>query len=148
KRTGKTMRAVNTPEPNAPPIRDEQDTLLERLKESLREAQDTPDGEITLRSALEDARPADIALAMEQLSQPEALAVFNALDTERAAEVLDELYPDLSRYLTDHSVPTRIAELLDELPMDDAAEVVSEASPAQQGKLLDALTVRAPQDAA
>ena len=75
------------------------------------------------------ASPADIVEAMDDLTPPEALAVFNWLDNERAAEVLDELDSETVSFLTSNAPSGRIAELLDHLPMDDAAEVVSEAEP-------------------
>lgn len=104
-----------------------------------------------LRAALEDAHPADVALVMEQLLPPEAalvLAQTQQIDPVHAAEVLDELSPALSRYLTDRAQPDRIAQLLEALPMDDAAEVVSEASPERQSAILQALDARAPEEAA
>ena len=101
-----------------------------------------------MRSALEGRHPADIAEVMEQMTRAEALAVFNWLDNARAAEALDEVDPDLVRYLLEHAPPGRIADLLDRLPMDDAAEVVSEAAPAQGEALLADLTARSPEDAA
>ena len=104
-----------------------------------------------LRSALDGAHAADVALVMEHLLPQEAslvLAQLQQSDLAEAAEVLDELSPSLSRYLTDRSQPDRLAQLLEELPMDDAAEIVSEASPERQEAILDALTARAPEEAA
>jgi magnesium transporter len=120
---------------------------METLTERLQEALDQDDSRV-LAAALMGQHPADIAVALEMLPETDAQRVFLALDNARAAEVLDELRPDLSRYLTDRALPGRIAELLDTLPMDDAAEVVSEASPERQGVLLDALAARSPEDAA
>ncbi len=107
-----------------------------------------PNWEEALNTILQGKHPADIALSLDQMLPKEAQLVFSALDTERAAEVLDELPPILSRFLTDNSLPSRVAEMLDLLPMDDAAEIISEASPAQQGKLLAELDSRSPEDAA
>jgi len=105
-------------------------------------------GDLRLTAALTGKHPAQIVHAMDDLTKPEALAVFNWLDNERAAEVLDELDPETVRFLTDNAPPGRIAILLNHLPMDDAAEVVSEADPRQAKTLLDALNTRAPDDAA
>jgi magnesium transporter len=123
------------------------ETLLEQVREALHEASGNK-ANTTLNAALEGEHPADIAQVMEQLTPQEALAVFGALDNARAAEVLDELYPSLSRYLTENTPPGRISELLDRLPMDDAAEVVAEATPERAETLLADLTARAPEDAA
>ena len=105
-------------------------------------------GNVGLTAALAGRHPAEIVAAMEELTPPEALAVFNWLDNERAAEVLDELDPETVRYLTLNAPPGRVAEMLDRLPMDDAAEVVSEADPHVARTLLRELTVLAPEDAA
>ena len=105
-------------------------------------------GDLRLTAALTGKHPAQIVQAMDELTKPEALAVFNWLDNERAAEVLDELDPETVRFLTDNAPPGRIAILLDHLPMDDAAEVVSEADPRRTETFLAALTDRAPDDAA
>ena len=104
-----------------------------------------------LRAALTGTHPADVALVMEHLLPPEAalvLAQLQQADEATAAEVLDELTPALSRYITDRASAPAVAALLDRLPMDDAAEIVSEASPARQEELIDALQERAPEDAA
>jgi magnesium transporter len=97
--------------------------------------------------ALVEGHPADVAVALRDLAPDEAVAAFAALDDSRAAEVLDELDPGLTRYFVAHAPPGRIADLLDHLPMDDAAEVVAEA-PAAQEQLLTELAARAPADAA
>lgn len=127
----------------------EREDFLTRLRAVLHEASDAnePVAPGTLSPILAGVHPADIAEAMEQISDAEALQVFSILDNARAAEVLDELDPDKARYLLDHDLPGRIAELLDRLPMDDAAEVVAEATPERAEELLKALDSRAPEDA-
>jgi len=121
------------------------------LSAALKASLNTPLGEggdLRLTAALTGKHPAQIVQAMDELTRPEALAVFNWLDNERAAEVLDELDPETVRFLTDNAPAGRIAVLLDHLPMDDAAEVVSEADPRHTERLLAALMDRAPDDAA
>jgi magnesium transporter len=132
--------------PNAP---GDPQVLIDELRAALRLSTEE-ERDAALRAALAGAHPADIALAMEELTYPEALAVFVRLDEARAAEALDELANDqeLLRYLIANSGPGRIAALLDRLPMDDAAEVVADASPEQAAALLTDLTARAPADAA
>ena len=74
--------------------------VVERL---LKDVGDTTARE-ELRAALEGAHAADVALVMEQLLPPEAslvLAQLQQSDPTEAAEVLDELSPSLSRYLTE-----------------------------------------------
>ena len=105
-------------------------------------------GDLRLTAALTGRHPAQIVEAMSVLTRAETLAVFNWLDNARAAEVLDELPPDMVRFLTDNAPLGRITDLLDHLPMDDAAEVLSEASPHVADSLLADLSARAPLDAA
>jgi magnesium transporter len=128
-------------------VETERHSLAENLKAVLRKPL-ADGGDVRLTAALRGRHPADIVTAMDNLTPPEALAVFNWLDNERAADVLDELDPETVRYLTTHAPSGRIAELLDHLPMDDAAEVVSEAEPSRAETLLADLTARAPEDAA
>ena len=125
--------------------------LRSSLSESLKSSLSKPLGEggdLRLTAALTGKHPAQIVQAMDELTKPEALAIFNWLDNERAAEVLDELDPETVRFLTDNAPPGRNAILLDQLPMDDAAEIVSEADPRRTEILLAELTTRAPDDAA
>ncbi len=124
------------------------------LADRLRVAFKTPPGDggdLAMTAALRGQHPADIAEAMEQLAKPEAVFVFNWLDNARAAEVIDELDTNLSRYIIDHAPPGRIAELLDTLPMDDAAELIEDTQATDPGRaeeLLTELAKRSPEDAA
>jgi magnesium transporter len=125
----------------------ENPTLTERLRHALR----TPfggGGDLAMTAVLQGQHPADIAEAMSSLSNAEALAIFNWLDNERAAQVLGELNTETSRYLLENAPAGRLADLLDLLPMDDAAEVVSDADPERVEELLAGLERRAPEDAA
>ena len=123
----------------------------QKLTETLKNALNKPlgdGGDLRLTAALTGRHPAEIVGAMGSLSRAETLAVFNWLDNARAAEVLDELPPDMVRFLTDNAPLGRITALLDHLPMDDAAEVISEADPHIARSLLADLEARAPLDAA
>lgn len=121
------------------------------LTETLKAALSKPlgvGGDLRLTAALTGRHPAEIVGAMDGLTRPEILAVFNWLDNDRAAEVLDELDGETVRFLTDNAPPGRLATLLDHLPMDDAAEIVSEADPRVADSLLADLERLAPEDAA
>ncbi|MGI4790322.1 MAG: magnesium transporter [Janthinobacterium lividum] len=123
---------------------------VQRLTESLKSALSKPlgdGGDLRMMAALTGRHPAVIVEAMGAMTRAESLAVFNWLDNARAAEILDELPPDMVRFLTDNAPLGRITDLLDHLPMDDAAEVLSEANPHIADSLLADLSARAPVDA-
>ncbi len=126
---------------------DEQHNLSGSLSAALRKPLNGT-GNLGLTAALRERHPAEIVQAMDGLTLAESLAVFNGLDNERAAEVLDELDPETVRFLITHAPPGRIVEMLNRLPMDDAAEVVSEATPQAAETLLADLAEHAPTDAA
>jgi magnesium transporter len=124
-------------------------TLSQRLRAALR-VPPGDGGDLAMIAALRSQHPADIAEALTALERTEALAIFNWLDNARAAQVLEEIDSDSSRYLIEHAPPGRIADLLDRLPMDDAADVVadlSEDSPEAAEQVLADLARRAPEDA-
>ncbi len=126
-----------------------ENTLAQRLRAALR-VPPGDGGDLALIAALRNRHPADIAEAMALLERAETLAVFNWLDNARAAQVLDEIDPEASRFLIENAPPGRIADLLDRLPMDDAAELVadlSEDAPEKALELLADLEKRAPEDA-
>ena len=123
--------------------------LAERLRAALR-VPPGDGGDLALIAALRQKHPADIAEAISELERAEALAIFNWLDNARAAQVLEEIDSDTSRFLIENAPPGRIADLLDRLPMDDAAEIVadlSEDSPEAAEQVLADLERRAPEDA-
>ena len=128
----------------------EREDLVDSLRDALRSEEDRRDTD-TLIAELEGRHPADIAEAMSELPDVDALTIFSVLDNARAAEVLDELHPETQRYLLDNDVPGRIADLLDRLPMDDAAYVVAqmaEDSPERAEAMVRDLEARSPEDAA
>lgn len=90
----------------------------------------------TVSDLVSGLHPSDIADILDELSLPEAQAVFDLLTEELAAEVLDEVAPDTNRYLVEHTPRARIVRLLDILPMDDAAEVVAEVGEREAAPIL------------
>lgn len=118
-------------------------TTLEPIIEQLRLALGKGDAPLNAQAvveALEGLHPSDIADILDALTLPEALAVFQMLPDDRAAETLDEASPDTNRYLVENSPRERIIRLLDILPMDDAAEIVSEVGAVDAAPLLADLT--------
>ena len=100
---------------------------IERIRGLLGQGGRTLDSS-ALSTLLRDLHPSDIAFVLDELTLPEALAIFNLLDIPTAADVLDEVSPDTNRYLVHNTPHDRIVSLLDILPMDDAAELVAELS--------------------
>ncbi len=100
---------------------------IERIRAMLGQGGRTLDTS-ALTTLLRDLHPSDIAFILDELTLPEALAIFNLLDVPTAADALDEVSPDTNRYLVQHTPHDRIVSLLDILPMDDAAELMAELS--------------------
>jgi Mg/Co/Ni transporter MgtE len=73
---------------------------------------------------LSHLHPADLADIMEDLSGRERSAIFHALDTETAAEALEEIEPKIQR------------ELIETIPVEKASDIVEEMSPSDAVDLL------------
>lgn len=83
-----------------------------------------PNRAAELRAVLETYHPADLADAMLFMSEQEDTAVFQALGTEEAAEVLDEVDPATEARLIGVTNPDRLADMLEYLAPDEGADVV------------------------
>jgi magnesium transporter len=99
----------------------------------------------SLQAYLIEQHPADIADALELLDDDQRVVIFDLLQIDVAAEVLDETLTEITRKLTDALPDEKIADLLDEMPMDDAAEVLSEL---QEGRAEDLIGLMEPEEAA
>jgi magnesium transporter len=97
---------------------------VDRIR-ALLESSDT----VALDAELESLHPADIADVLQELPDPQRIAVLKRLDVERAAGVLTEIDEHsgqaLLQLLTDHEV----VSLVEEMPSDDAADFMSTLSP-------------------
>jgi magnesium transporter len=106
--------------------------LLESIKELLSGGREERLGQI-----LEDAYPADIAVALRELPEPERVHVFRLLPATQAGTVLSELDDqtllELVRALDEHEV----SRILDRMPPDHVVEVVEELPKEQADKILD-----------
>lgn len=110
----------------------------ERLNPRLHAAFDA--GELArLRLLLAGHHPADIADMLERMESTRLYQIFQLLDDELAAAVLDEIGRDATRELLKRLPLNQAAELLGRLPMDDAAEILAEDVPEQQDALLAAM---------
>ena len=79
------------------------------------------------REKISDIHPADLADILEELSGEERMAVFNTLDTETAADTLEEAEPRVQR------------ELVASLRRDRLAELFHTMTPAQIADILEIL---------
>ena len=111
------------------------------------------------REKIADIHPADLADILEELSGDERMAVFNTLDTETAADTLEEAEPRVQRELVaslrrdrlaelfNTMTPAQIADILEILPRVDA-EALKKSLPAETGgkvnELLNAHDVQLP----
>ena len=103
-------------------------TPRERLTPQVHDAWDA--GELArLRLLLANHHPADLADMLERLESTKQFQIFQLLDDELAASVLDEIGRDATRTLLDRLPVEEAAELLGRLPMDDAAEILAEDVP-------------------
>ncbi len=90
-----------------------------------------------LAGLLEAYHPADIAELLDELTEEQAVAVFELLPIDVASEVLDETGSLVRQELVERVDDERLADLLDELPMDDAAEFVADLPEPVAERLLD-----------
>lgn len=89
-----------------------------------------------LREFLEDHHPADLADAMQFLSDQEDIALFAKLPPDEAAEVLDELDPTTKARLIHATGDDRLAEIVDLVPTDEAADFLIVAGPERARSIL------------
>jgi CBS domain-containing protein len=71
-----------------------------------------------------DIHPADLADILEELSGEERISVFNALDTETAADALEETEPRVQRHLVASVRRERIIELLNTMTPAQIADIL------------------------
>lgn len=123
-----------------------EETLAEQLHDALR-LPAANGGGLAMQAVLGPQRPADIAAAMRQMTMADALGAFAWLSNQQAADVLNDIDPELTRYLVANAPPARIADVLDLMPSDDAAEVIAEAGESRTAGILRELEAQAPGDA-
>jgi magnesium transporter len=84
-------------------------------------------GDVKLKISWEnisDIHPADLADILEELSGEERMSVFNALDTETAADTLEETEPRVQRQLVESLRRERIVELLNTMTPVQIADIL------------------------
>jgi CBS domain-containing protein/flagellar motility protein MotE (MotC chaperone)/sporulation protein YlmC with PRC-barrel domain len=105
-----------------------------------------PDSQGTagLLAVLERMRPADLANALQDLSENRRVEVAAALDDERLADVLEELPEQDQLEILGALKLERAADVLEEMDPDDAADLLAELPKPDQDVLLDLM---APEEA-
>jgi magnesium transporter len=116
---------------------------LQEIRQQVLDLLSTHDQE-SLRGYLKKQHPADIADVLEMLDDQPRLVIFNLLQAEAAADVLDETRTEVTRDLVDAVPDEKIADLLEVMPEDDAAEILSELS---QDRARDILGLMEPDEA-
>ncbi len=76
------------------------------------------------REKIADIHPSDLADILEELSGSERMAVFNALDTETAADALEETEPRVQRELVASLRRDRLAELFHTMTAAQIADIL------------------------
>jgi Mg/Co/Ni transporter MgtE len=94
-------------------------------------------GAANLLAVLEDMRAADLANALQDLSDGRRMEVAAALDDERLADVLEELPEHDQVEIIAALKPERAADVLEEMDPDDAADLLAELPKTEQEVLLD-----------
>lgn len=104
------------------------------------EAVDFPSTQIKLSKAyskLDGIHPSDLADILEDLDRGSQMALFTALDEERAADVLEELEPDAQVQLLESLPEGKAADVLEKMPADEVADILDELKLEKAERLLD-----------
>jgi sporulation protein YlmC with PRC-barrel domain len=89
-------------------------------------------------TALEDIHPADLADIVEELSHEDREAVFEAIDSEVAADTLSEVEdPRTQASILESLEADRAADILEEMDPDEAADVLAELEDEKSEAILD-----------
>lgn len=81
---------------------------------------------VYIRESMVDAKKADIAALLDELTMEEALFVLRSLDPSFSADVLIELDEDPQYKVIKEMEPSELASLIDEMESDDAVDVLNQ----------------------
>lgn len=83
--------------------------------------------------------PADIANVLDRIAFDEkAISIFNAIDTELAADVLPHLKERTLDLIINQSEPETVGQIVAEMDSDDAADILADVEESLAEKILDA----------
>jgi CBS domain-containing protein len=86
---------------------------------------------------LENMHPADLADIVEELSHEDREAIFEAIDTEVAAEALSEMEPEMQAQIIESLETEKAADILEEMDPDEAADVLGELEKETSDEILE-----------
>ena len=86
---------------------------------------------------LEKMHPADLADIVEELGRADREAIFEAIDSEVAADALSEIDPKLQASILESLEPEVAADIIDEMDPDQAAAALSELEDETSEEILD-----------
>jgi hypothetical protein len=95
------------------------------------------------RDKIRDIHPADLADILEELSGAERMSLFDALDTETAADALEESEPRVQRQLVASVHRERVVELLNTMTPAQIADILEILPRSEADALLGALPAEA-----
>ncbi len=90
---------------------------------------------------LETLHPADLADIVEELSPEEREAIFEAIDSEVAAEALSEIEPKMQASILESLETEKAAEIVEEMAPDQAADVLAELEEETSEEILEEMDV-------
>src|SRR5581483_9166133 len=86
---------------------------------------------------LEKMHPADLADIVEHLGHEDRAAIFNAVDTETAAELLSEVEPELQTRIIESLKAEKAADILEEMEPSEAADLLNELEQERSEQILE-----------
>jgi magnesium transporter len=86
---------------------------------------------------LEKMHPADLADIVEDLGHEDRTAIFNAVDTETAAELLSEVEPEIQTQIIESLNAGKAAQILEEMEPSEAADLLNELEEEQSEQILE-----------
>ena len=113
------------------------ETLVVDWEETILSTDLEPQEATTFVANHENARAADLADAIHEMSDKRMLEIAHELQDERLADVLQELPEEDQVQILSHLDDERAAQVLEEMEPDDAADLLIELPDAQREKLLE-----------
>ena len=108
--------------------------FLEQFQNALQERD-----EGFIKESLEGVNPADISAFLDEFNAKECKYVLNLLDTEIAANVINELDEDVRDEFLESYQSEQIAEIVDQLETDDGADILLDLTEEEQQEVIESM---------